>query len=103
VNHNLAVLKHMLKNAVKWGLIKQNYASEVKLYPVEEGRIRFLTEEEIRRLLSACKSQINYPRLYPLVILALNTGMRQGELLKLTWGNVDLERGLITLAASART
>ncbi len=37
------------------------------------------------------------PWLLPLVTLALNTGMKQGELLKLKWENVDLERGSITI------
>jgi integrase len=47
-----------------------------------------LTQDEIKALLSECEKQVTSPWLLPLVTLALNTGMRQGELLKLngkTW------------------
>ena len=56
-------------------------------------RTRFLTEYEIQVLLEKCENQVTSPWLLPLVTLALNTGMRQGELLKLKWENLDLERG----------
>jgi integrase len=54
-------------------------------------RTRFLSDVEIQRLLEACKGS-SWPRLYALVLVAITTGARKGELLGLTWGDVDLER-----------
>jgi integrase len=95
VNRELTVLKHMLKTAVKWGFTQSNPAAGVSPFPVQEGRIRYLSEAEIPALLGACEKQVTSPWLYPLVALALNTGARQGELLQLRWEDLDLERGLI--------
>jgi integrase len=59
------------------------------------GRVRFLSDEERQCLLDACKvSRSAY--LYTIVVLALSTGARRGELLSLHWGDVDLKRGLLT-------
>jgi integrase len=55
-----------------------------------------ITEGESTRLLKACKnSSNNY--LYQVVVLALSSGMRQGEIMNLTWDDVDLNLGRITL------
>jgi len=91
VNRELTILKHMLKMAVKWELSSTNPAASVAPFPVQEGRLRYLAEDEI----PACKDQITSPWLYPLVVLALNTGARQGELLDLCYEDIDSERGLI--------
>ncbi len=96
VNRQLTVIKHMCKKAVEWGLATSNPAAAVKRFAVNDQRTRFLTEDEIQRLLIVCEAQLTSPWLLPLVTLALNTGMRQGELLGLSWVEVDLERGLIT-------
>ena len=64
----------------------------------EKKRERILTREEEMRLLEAC----NDPRrvhLRPIVICALDTGMRQGEIFSLRWRDVDLDKGTITVAA----
>jgi len=95
VNRELTILKHMLKMAVKWELSSTNPAASVAPFPVQEGRLRYLAEDEIPSLLNACKDQITSPWLYPLVVLALNTGARQGELLDLCYEDIDSERGLI--------
>jgi integrase len=58
--------------------------------------VRFLTDAERPRLLTACQASSNR-HLYPLVILALSTGARKGELVTLTWPQVDLGRALVTL------
>ena len=100
VNRRLTVIKHMLKQAVEWDLVKSNPATSVKRFAVNSERTRFLTQHEIQTLLETCEKQITSPWLLPLVTLALNTGMRQGELLRLKWENVDLERGSITIIQS---
>jgi integrase len=60
------------------------------------GRVRFLADDERQHLLAACKASRN-PYLYTVVVLALATGARKGELLGLTWPTVNLQRGTVTL------
>jgi site-specific recombinase XerD len=100
VNRRLTVIKHMFRKAVEWDLLKSNTATSVKRFAVTSERTRFLTEYEIHVLLEKCENQVTSPWLLPLVTLALNTGMRQSELLKLKWDNLDLERGAITIIQS---
>jgi integrase len=97
VNRQLTVIKHLFKKAVEWELTTVNPAAPVKRFTANDQRTRFLTEDEIQGFLKACEEQITSPWLLPLVTLALNTGMRQGELLALRWENVDRDRGLITV------
>jgi len=87
----------MFKKAVEWDLLKSNPATSVKRFSVTSERTRFLTQDEIKRLLEECEKQVTSPWLLPLVTLALNTGMRQGHLLKLKWENIDVDRGSITI------
>ena len=56
------------------------------------GRVRFLSDDERAGLLKTCKESSN-PYLYPVVVLALSTGMRSGEIMGLTWDRVDLGNG----------
>jgi len=90
VNRELAVLHRLLARAVAWEWIEKNPASGVKKLPEEKGRMRFLSVEEAGRLLKACPSH-----LYPIVLCALETGMRRGEILSLRWEDVDLFRRMI--------
>jgi integrase len=60
-----------------------------------KGRVRFLSDEERELLLQSCKESHN-PYLYTIVVLALSTGARQGELLKLHWKDVDMKRNTLT-------
>lgn len=53
-------------------------------------RVRFLSDEERSALLAACKASA-WPRLYLLVLMALTTGARRGELVGLRWRDIDLE------------
>ncbi len=64
-----------------------------------EGRVRWLTREEANRLLEASAREPQAPHLGDFIRLALNTGCRKGELLRLDWTRVDLQAGLIRLEA----
>lgn len=107
VNRYMAALSHAFTLAVnEWGWLEDSPMRKVKKLKEPRGRIRFLSEDETidgqlvegerTRLLKACKESPN-PYLYPVVVLALSTGMRQGEIMGLTWPVVDLKRGRITL------
>jgi integrase len=97
VNHYLSTFSHALTVAVaEWGWLNGSPMRTVKQLRWPRGRVRFLTEEERQRLLTACKeSRTSY--LYPLVVLALSTGARQMELLTLTWSQVDFEQQVLRL------
>jgi len=58
------------------------------------GRERFLTDDEVPILLKAAESD---PVIRAAILVSLATGVRQGELLKLTWKDIDLERATLTL------
>lgn len=68
---------------------------KISLEKFDNNRIRFLTPEETEKLLSELKNISK--ETYGHAVMALNTGMRAGEIWALTWADVDLEHGLLTL------
>lgn len=89
----LAALSHPLTVAVnEWGWLEDSPMRKVTKPREPRGRVRFLSDDERSRLLKVCKESTN-PYLYPVVVLALSTGMRQGEIMGLTWDTVDLNLG----------
>jgi integrase len=81
-------IRAAFNQAVKWGLMKQNPAEGVVLPKARENKKKSLDLEQINLLLKTAKDYDHYP----LFLLAVMTGMREGELLALRWKNVDLER-----------
>jgi integrase len=93
----LASLSHAFAIAVKdWEWIQENPVMKISKPKISNGRIRFLNDDEKERLLQACQESES-KGLYPIVILALSTGMRRGEIMNLKWSDVDLARGSILL------
>ncbi len=93
VNRYMAALSVAFTTAVKeWGWMEDNPMRKVTKGKESRGRVRFLSDDERIRLLKACKESSNL-YLYPVVVLALSTGMRQGEIMGLTWDVVDLNQG----------
>jgi integrase len=101
VNRELALLRRMFRVAQREGWMAHNpFSMGEPLVSIadEKKRERILTREEETRLLEAC----NDPRrahLRPIIVCALDTGMRQGEILSLCWRDVDFDKGAITVAA----
>jgi integrase len=60
------------------------------------GRVRFLADDERNRLLFACDASA-CRELKQIVVLALSTGMRLGEILNLSWDDVDLNKRFLIL------
>ncbi len=93
----MAALSHAFSIAVReWQWLDDSPTRKVKKPKESRGRVRFLDDGERARLLKACKESRN-ALLYPAVILALSSGMRQGELMRLQWPNVNLKTGFIIL------
>ena len=87
VKNELTVLKHMLRLARRWGYLDRVPQIDMPKHP--EGRLRYLSEAEIGRLLAVCTQSRN-PFLTCIVILAINTGMRKTEIFNLQWQQIDL-------------
>lgn len=89
VNRELGNLKHIMKKAVEWGFLGAPPFGGVKMMHVPGGQDRILTPDEEIKLLAAC-GKVRAPYLRPIVVLALHSGMRKGEILSLKWTQVDL-------------
>ncbi len=92
VNRYHAALSHVLKVAeMQYGLIESNPIRKVPKLKEPQGRVRYLTADEQIALLTACEQDSN-PLLPTIVMMAIATGMRKGEVLNLKWSDVDLSR-----------
>ena len=90
INRYLTTLQCVFSIAVKeWELLEVNPFFRVKKLQEPRGRVRFLSEEERKRLLEECK-KVRNSYLYPAVIVALSTGARKMEVLSLKWEDVDI-------------
>jgi len=95
VNRYLATLKHMFTKAVDWEMVEASVLAKVrkvKLLEESNKRLRFLSQEECLALVDSAKDFLK-----PIIITALNTGMRKAEILNLKWDQVDLKHGFILL------
>ena len=91
VNRYMACLSTVLTMGVKeWGWMEENSMKKVTKKKEPKGRIRFLTDAEVATLLQECRQISN--ELYLFTMIALSTGARYGEILNLTWQDVDLKQ-----------
>ena len=88
------ILNGILQLAFKEGLINSNPTPLAESIKKTQNEITPLSKEEIVKLLEVSKS---YGLLYYIVKLALETGMRRGELLGLHWSDIDFDKGTITI------
>jgi site-specific recombinase XerD len=130
INRDISSIKAAFNRAVDWELIPTNPLAKVKksrtddnlkvryLSDHEEGRLRAAIDarEERRRterdsangwrrergyvLLPSLRMAMFTDHVKPLILLSINTGCRRGELLDLTWSNVDLDRRILTVTGA---
>jgi integrase len=95
VNRKRSSLSIFYKSLIKRGILDKNPVTLTDQQPEPRGRVRYLSDDERARLFAACKvqSETTCPMLYPLVVVACYSGMRQGELMDLDWTDVDLTTG----------
>jgi integrase len=132
INRDLDSLRAVLTKAVQWRVVTEHPMRDVRRARVDAiGRLRYLSPAEETRLRAALVARDDarrdgrrrfndwraergyktlpdlgvYPdHLTPITLLALNTGLRRGELLGLTWGDVDLTGARLTVRGhSAKT
>lgn len=95
VNRYLARLSKMFNLAIRWGMTDRNPVRGVEKYRENPGRLRYLSHEEVVRLLLACG-----PDLRDAATVAICTGLRKSEQFGLTWADLDLEHRLIFIRDS---
>ena len=88
-----AVLRRALGRAEKWGKVARNVAKLVDAPTVVQAEIKPFTPEEARAFIQA----IHGERLEALYTLAIATGLRQAEVLGLSWGDIDLDQRQLTV------
>ncbi|KXI26790.1 site-specific integrase [Paraglaciecola hydrolytica] len=133
INRRLNTLKGCLSRAVEWEIIDGHDLNKVKALKVDNSKVRYLDKGEELRLREALRArdakikeqrnsankfreERNYEQLHdlsintfadylePIVLLAMNTGMRRGEILSLEWQNVDLtNRNLTIISDNAKS
>ena len=96
INRYSAALGAVITWAIKRRIAPKGYVHPCRTIERKREnneRVRFLSDDERGRLLEACRAS-RWPKLYMLVMMALTTGARKGELLGLRWRDVDLTRAL---------
>lgn len=93
-----AILNNALRCAVKWNFLSRNPVEATEGPRIPRSQATAFEEEETTRFLKAIQGH----RLECLFLMAITTGMRQGEILGLKWSNVDIETGLIRVEASLK-
>lgn len=99
VNRELETFRHMLNKAVEWGWLEKNPFDRFKkpdgksslFYQENNDRTRYLEEDEIRKLLN-----VSPRHLKNIIKAAVFTGLRAGDILRLKWNQVDLEKRTLT-------
>ena len=129
IRNDVAELKALLQRAVEWGDIKSHPLAKYKLPKMEDNKVtRYLSDDERVRLFNALderedelrqkrvsandwrkergyellpfiKKSVFTDHLKPMVVLALNTALRRGELFHLRWSDIDLDLNRLTVRA----
>jgi integrase len=90
INRELTVLKRVFNLGIEWKLTSYNPVKGVKFFKIPLQKLRVLSEEEFLKLYNAAS-----PHLKPILLIAVSTGMRRGEVLSLKWEDIDLKNGVI--------
>lgn len=128
LNRDIGVLKSLMTKATEWGFIKEHPLKNLKLFKIDRApKVRYLSIEEetrLRQVLLEREYQLKerrksanqwrkerkyelypeamdnepYDHLMPMVLLSINTGLRQGELFNLKWDMVNLSGGSLILS-----
>lgn len=97
VNRYLEAMSKMFNVAISNDITRLNPIKEIKKLKQDNLKIRFLTKDEEIRLFKVLESNSIYHHYIPIIICALQTGMRKGEIKNLKWSNIDFENRYIEL------
>ncbi len=90
INKEIACLKRIFNKAIEWGKARENPISRIEMFKIEDRKPRFLSEEEFNKLMEYAPEPLK-----PIILVAVFTGMRRGEILNLKWENIKFDLGLI--------
>jgi len=90
VNRELCCLKTIYNKAIEWGKAKENPVRKVKFLKEHNEKVRFFEKEEIKKIVDNAPEPLRF-----IFIVALNTGMRLGEVISLEWRDIDINNRLI--------
>lgn len=97
LNNVLMLLKQIFKYAMNEGYITKNPSLKVEFLKVPQSDVKYFTDEEIRSLLNTNK----FEAIYPVIVFALNTGARIGEIFGLCWDCINFEKNQILIRRNA--
>lgn len=95
IKHHITLINGALNKAVKWGYINYNINNNIEKPKIRKKQIECYTPEEVEKLINVIKNEpIKYQAI---ILLALDSGIRRGELTGLTWKDINFEAGSITI------
>lgn len=97
VNNVLTLLKQVFKYAFQEEIIRSNPSRKVEFVKEHQKEVKYFAEEEINSLLRTNR----FDEIYPILVMALNTGMRIGEIFGLCWDCINFERNQILVKRTA--
>lgn len=98
INKYISALSKMYNLGIENGILQQNPVSKVKKFREDNFKIRFLTLDEERKMFKSLKPTNEHLR--PILICALQTGMRRGEIFNLKWADIDFDYNFIEILKS---
>jgi integrase len=96
VKRELNTLKNMVRKAYEWGYLPENFSSQIKKLKDsnQAKKVRFFSKEEIEKLLKVSSETVKR-----IILIGLNTGFRIGEIVNLTWDDIDFNRKVAIVQA----
>ena len=98
-NHHVKLIRRMLNLAVDWEMLEKNPVSRVSMLAEMNQKERYLSEEELARLVQVLKTD-SCRSVCLIILLLMSTGARLNEVLSATWDQVDKERKIWRIPAS---
>ncbi len=95
INRELDTLRNMLNMAVVWKMVDSSPYKGIKHFRVSNTNLRIVSEEEFQKLYEAASQTLR-----PILLTAVATGMRRGEILNLRWDDVNFKEGFIIVRDS---
>ena len=95
IKHHYAIMSNVLNTAMKWGYIKSNPNMLVTPIKVHKKEIECYSPEEVENLIKVLQNEpVKYQAI---ILLALDSGCRRGEITGLTWKDIDMENSSINI------
>jgi integrase len=98
INREISTLKNLFNYAIDLGYLECNPVKGVRLLPEQRKPLHLPTHAEVERWLLWCLQ--NDPLLYDISAIAVNTGLRRGDVLKIRGEDIDLDRRILAVAVS---